>query len=786
MAKDGRLRNSGNRPQMDYYEYKRRREERMGSVDARPQNASGYERVREDVQIEETVEPKQKKGGLFGGLKRAVGDFGSRASDEAEEIAADVEDVKETVSQSQGVVASEEVVEALSEPVAEKSASIIRAVQRTVDDVVDINVVDVSEAAKASQQAVAQDIEAEAIGVDDVDDAVDMIDPDIALDDEDELEITNPFADSISKVKAFGGKIAKWSSGLGKKKNKAQTDGSEDEAGDVYASDSAQDLEASQATGAAIASDDEDTSRFARPKTDGETTGKSLSRRERRMAGIASEEEPDEAIDTDQSAAVDIASADDIDEESETIKPRRRFPRFSIPAPLDEDDDDEDDEDDDITPNGGFKLFGRRKKEYDDEVYDEDEYEEEYDEEDYDEGEDDTLYEERAFKSRKQMRSDDGRDEMPDESLTTHLVDVDEEGSSRRRRKQTRVESMEAVDVGEAPGVDLQDQPTLSFTPLRHKNVLQDDQSTRRFQPVRIADVSEEEIADQIDDDIEHDEPEEKPRRFGRKKPKKKTKIEHDEADVSDEAEHEDEIEAEAPRRGFRKKLKNPARPMPETTYDDEDDEEDEDEDDVMPVRRYGRKKAEKRVRVYRDEEYDDYDDDDDYYPHEYDDRAEEDYDEEYDEDFDDAPDGIGRQILRLIKNLLIAALILILITLTLRQLEANGKLSLNVIRSTLGMIIPLDSVFPEPTAQPEPDQIPGSDIEDPADADIEPADLQGQTPLADLASDIPAPMPTAMPGIGVQLDIPELNEPVASFVDEPLDDEDLFDDESYDDEEWE
>lgn len=143
-------------------------------------------------------------------------------------------------------------------------------------------------------------------------------------------------------------------------------------------------------------------------------------------------------------------------------------------------------------------------------------------------------------------------------------------------------------------------------------------------------------------------------------------------------------------------------RPVRTVELPQEDEDEDEEElEERRPVRRPAQPKRApkpqgKKRRVYSDEDYDDeYDDYDDDYD-----------DDDYDDDYDDEHVGFGKRFLGFLKVLVIIVLILALSVLALQQLEANGRVNLDWLRNTVGAVLPVEKVFPDPdqslTVDPE------------------------------------------------------------------------------------
>ncbi|MEA5069897.1 MAG: hypothetical protein VB067_12955, partial [Christensenellaceae bacterium] len=360
-----------------------------------------------------------------------------------------------------------------------------------------------------------------------------------------------------------------------------------------------------------------------------------------RRARRAAASRAEAQIDVPAEVKSPYARPDESDEDEEAPQ-RKRFSLFGSPNRASANQDD--DEDEDITPSGGrTPLFGRGAAEDDAAA------------EEYDEG------------------------DAPDEpiGLSEQLAEaLDDAPRSRRRRRRAAAVGPEDGDSKEdGPSLSEVDEPTMAFKPLRRREEPEDDQRTRRFSPVRAQSEPE-------DDEDEAPAPRSARRRgpFGRGA----QPVEPGEDDEGDEAD-----DAPPPRRrGLFGRGAQPIEP-------EEDDEDDED----LPVRRYARGAARGGVRVYQDEDDSDDDSEGDY-------ERDGDYDdEEYDEyDEYDAPMSFGKRVLRFFKGLLIVALLLLVAVIALRQLEANGTLSLNWMRRSVGVLVPLDGVFPapEPTVAPE------------------------------------------------------------------------------------
>ncbi len=140
------------------------------------------------------------------------------------------------------------------------------------------------------------------------------------------------------------------------------------------------------------------------------------------------------------------------------------------------------------------------------------------------------------------------------------------------------------------------------------------------------------------------------------------------------------------------------ARTVSRPVLNAENDGEEDEDDDIEPARKRFARPVPHKKRVYRDEEVEPDDDED--YEDEYDedDYDEDDYDEEdYDEEDERYHVSFGKRLLSFIKGLLILVIVLMLIVVALRQLESSGVISLNIVRSTVGQIVPLDALLPEP-----------------------------------------------------------------------------------------
>ena len=302
-------------------------------------------------------------------------------------------------------------------------------------------------------------------------------------------------------------------------------------------------------------------------------------------------------------------------------------------------------------------------------------------------------------------------------TLTQELaqdLDQEEDTLSRRARraaqvsrKERRVKAVHApVQEPEDEGEDEDqeppvDEPTQAFRPLRHA-YQEDDQRTRRFQPVRKSHGTE------------------------------------------------------------------PALDEDDEDYDDYDDY---DEDDDLPVRGYARRRR-GGLRVYQDDDLEDedagYDD--------YDDYEESPYEDDYDDDgYEEDRLSFGKRVLRFLRVVLVLALVLLVAVLALRQLEANGVISLNLLRNSIGVLVPLDKVFPTPLPEAEP-QVPDALATVQPQQSLQPSTISGQVSVSPTSSpaDTPQPTQTALEEpaatqapVGVPLE--ETPRASAQFLDEEL-----------------
>ncbi|MEG1193754.1 MAG: hypothetical protein RSG50_11105, partial [Clostridia bacterium] len=406
--------------------------------------------------------------------------------------------------------------------------------------------------------------------------------------------------------------------------------------------------------------------------------------------------------------------ADEAEEGEAATKPaRKRFSLFSAPMASE----DEDDEDDDIAPSGGgIKLFGRSR------ARDEDEYDDEYDEDDEDDEAAQTGDASVGYGLTQQLAQaiDEGtpsrraRRAAPPEapveipSRKRHatrkpavvMVDEDEEEEVAPRRSARRDE---VPEVDEAP-----------YRRARKDEVPEEDASP--YRRARKDEVPEEDAspyrrsARRDEDDDEGDEGDRARHHWlGRdRKPPVRLMDEDDEdeafrvpaRDMTDEPTRAfrpvDRPSAKADEQLTRRfqavKRTRPVQDDPDDLDDADyaDYEEDEDDADIMPVRRYGGRRR-GTMRVYGDDESRD------------DDEDEEDsvYDEDEDEyDYDEEAPGIGKRVLHFLRGLLVVLLLVLLAVIAFRQLEANGNLSLDGLRTSVGRIVNLDGLFPPPQAK--------------------------------------------------------------------------------------
>ncbi len=567
--------------------------------------------------------------------------------------------------------------------------------------------------------------------------------------DEEEPHSDNPFAGALAGIRKLGGVLRNLGGAIKRQASRPQPVESEADEDEVApAAPEAQEAVIDDLQAVRI---EPQTPIASAEPADGAGEDAGLSRRARRAA----ENRAKAAADVPAEVKSPYARPDESDEDGEAPQ-RKRFSLFGSPSHASANQDD--DEDEDITPSGGrTPLFGRGP--VDDDV---------------------------AVDEHDEADAPIGLSEQLAESL-------DDAPRSRRRRRRAAAEPEAGVSKEDASPLDEVDEPTMAFTPLRRREEPEDDQRTRRFSPVRAQSETE-------DDEGEAEAP--APRSARRRgllgrgaQPVTPEEDEEDEDEAppprrrgllgrgaqpvflveDDEDEEEDEEEDEAPPPRRKGLFGRGARPIPPA--DDEDDEEEDeappprrkgpfgrgarpapieddedDEDEDLPVRRYARGATRDGVRIYQDE--DDYDDD---YEGDYERGGDYD-DEEYDEyDEYDAPMSFGKRVLRFFKGLLIIALLLLVAVIALRQLEANGKLSLNWMRNSVGVLVPLDGVFPvpEPTVAPE--------------GLAEPAGLVNPT-----VDPLPTPRPTAevptpSQGVAIGEDSPAATATAQFVEEEPL-----------------
>ena len=583
------------RPQMDYYEYKRRYEEmrraRGGQVPSPPQ-----------AENEPEIEEKPKGRGLLGGIKRAVTGFGGRGADGLDEPqeqaagAARVGDGPQSAPQDEGEEAA--------------------APQEPSDD--EVEAIDLPPQAVS---AAAQDLP---------DDSALLLD-----EDEDERQIDNPFSDAAAKLKQWGGKLSGLGARLKRGRRPLEEDQEEEEYGEI-AADEAESLGAAPAVNVGLVLDSRETE--SQTPVDVPTPVKEQSEPEAidlpadqaRPDGIPDKTPPQPPVPqaeakaqeaeparrtrrkAEKAARQDQKDGGEADEEEGAKKApqRRAFFLLGSPSRNSANEIGEDDEEDIAPSGGGIRLFGQRSAKH---------RRPEREESDEDvqalqDAPEDEAAEEKAELTRELARELDAEDEVPSRRArraARATPQRNEEAIAAQRQTAQPDKDQAAEDEDE----EFVDEPTQAFRPLRRSRG-EDDQRTRRFQPVR--------LAGRLDEDAE-----------------------------------------------------------------DEDYEDDEDDD--LPVRGYA-KRRHGGLRVYRDEELDDEDDDydDDYDESPYD-------DEEYDDAYDEESVSFGKRLLRFFRGLLIVVLVLLIAVLALRQLEANGRISLDVLRNSIGVLVPLDKVFPTP-----------------------------------------------------------------------------------------
>ncbi len=213
------------------------------------------------------------------------------------------------------------------------------------------------------------------------------------------------------------------------------------------------------------------------------------------------------------------------------------------------------------------------------------------------------------------------------------------------------------------------------------------------------------------------------------------------------------------------------AEPALDEDDEDYDDYDDYDEDDDLPVRGYARRRR-GGLRVYQDDDLEDedagYDD--------YDDYEESPYEDDYDDDgYEEDRLSFGKRVLRFLRVVLVLALVLLVAVLALRQLEANGVISLNLLRNSIGVLVPLDKVFPTPLPEAEP-QVPDALATVQPQQSLQPSTISGQVSVSPTSSpaDTPQPTQTALEEpaatqapVGVPLE--ETPRASAQFLDEEL-----------------
>ena len=77
-----------------------------------------------------------------------------------------------------------------------------------------------------------------------------------------------------------------------------------------------------------------------------------------------------------------------------------------------------------------------------------------------------------------------------------------------------------------------------------------------------------------------------------------------------------------------------------------------------------------------------------------------------------------------------------------LRQLEANGVISLNLLRNSIGVLVPLDKVFPTPLPEAEP-QVPDALATVQPQQSLQPSTISGQVSVSPTSSPADTPQPT-------------------------------------------
>ena len=735
------------RPQMDYYEYKRRYEA--------ARLARGGQAPQPPQAPEPEPEEKAKGRGLLGGLKQAVSGFGGR-SGEVEE---------ETLVQDQAPAAA---IPSRQRP-SQEAPSQEAAPQEELPQAVDLP--------PQHTHAVQDEME----------DELPLEDEEL---NEDARQIDTPFADAAAVLKRLGGTVA----GLGAKLKQARSRREKD-ARHGAESDGAESAALSVDVGLAVNPEPEAASQDAQQPLPEKEPMTAASAPSHTQADQAPADIPDDRADqapadipddrADQApadipvpkeahleaSAPDSQQLDEEDEVDEALEKRpKRFsfwpkglkhagrkekpaqdepeeapseaqsqePQEEEPAEkaphrhkflsllgspsrtsANQDGDDEDDED--IAPSGGgIRLFsrsgGRAKsptKAVKGRALPPEEPEEEADEDM--EPQDLTP----AAEPKKDVFALAAEEEQLalKGTLTQELaqdLDQEEDTLSRRARraaqvsrKERRVKAVHApVQEPEDEGEDEDqeppvDEPTQAFRPLRHA-YQEDDQRTRRFQPVRKSHGTE------------------------------------------------------------------PALDEDDEDYDDYDDY---DEDDDLPVRGYARRRR-GGLRVYQDDDLEDedagYDD--------YDDYEESPYEDDYDDDgYEEDRLSFGKRVLRFLRVVLVLALVLLVAVLALRQLEANGVISLNLLRNSIGVLVPLDKVFPTPLPEAEP-QVPDALATVQPQQSLQPSTISGQVSVSPTSSpaDTPQPTQTALEEpaatqapVGVPLE--ETPRASAQFLDEEL-----------------
>ena len=711
------------RPQMDYYEYKRRYEA--------ARLARGGQAPQPPQAPEPEPEEKAKGRGLLGGLKQAVSGFGGR-SGEVEE---------ETLVQDQAPAAA---IPSRQRP-SQEAPSQEAAPQEELPQAVDLP--------PQHTHAVQDEME----------DELPLEDEEL---NEDARQIDTPFADAAAVLKRLGGTVA----GLGAKLKQARSRREKD-ARHGTESDGAESAALSVDVGLAVNPEPEAASQDAQqplPEKEPMTAASAPSHTQADQAPadipvpkevhleasapdsqqLDEEDEEDEALekrpkrfsfwpkglkhagrkekpaqDEPEEAPSEAQSQEPQEEEPAEKAPHRHKFLSLLGSPsrtsANQDGDDEDDED--IAPSGGgIRLFSRssgRAKSPTKAVKGRALPPEEPVEEADEDMEPQELTP--AAEPKKDVFALAAEEEQLalKGTLTQELaqdLDQEEDTLSRRARraaqvsrKERRVKAVHApVQEPEDEGEDEDqeppvDEPTQAFRPLRHA-YQEDDQRTRRFQPVRKPHGTE------------------------------------------------------------------PALDEDDEDYDDYDDY---DEDDDLPVRGYARRRR-GGLRVYQDDDLEDedagYDD--------YDDYEESPYEDDYDDDgYEEDRLSFGKRVLRFLRVVLVLALVLLVAVLALRQLEANGVISLNLLRNSIGVLVPLDKVFPTPLPEAEP-QVPDALATVQPQQSLQPSTISGQVSVSPTSSpaDTPQPTQTALEEpaatqapVGVPLE--ETPRASAQFLDEEL-----------------